>query len=332
MLLTVYSHTLLFITGDAQRRKGEYMQKNLDEMLDDIRKFCGETKTILDAIKEYFALKDKVLWTGTAGKGETITVTNLSKYSLIRIRSLYGDAIVDTSTNRVRGIFGDRYGGTDTLCTGLIYANISGDKINLYHCNYIFHYPSSSHSAITQITITEVRGIEPKLPTALQNLIGGGCFVKLKGGGIYASPLYRLAGRYTARYKKHKGEIGQKEKYGLHKDWLCDKSIRTIRDIMHHIWSSCWEISGARQHTGFHKSFRFNNSLYIRMQCKMRPVLRDHERHNECRRRRERIWLAYSKLCRRECYFAELWIFSVIHAIRQSFSNTPCRLELKGVL
>lgn len=132
---------------------------------------AGET---LQAILEYFRLKDKVLWTGSAGKGKTITVPNLSKYSLIRIRAVYGDFLVNTSTGRVRGVYGDRSGSSDTLVTGLLFASISGDSLTINNCNWVVHSPSGSHGAISQTTITEIIGIDPVIPTALQNIIRGG--------------------------------------------------------------------------------------------------------------------------------------------------------------
>lgn len=62
-----------------------------------IKELFQQTGETLQAILEYFRLKDKVLWTGSAGKGKTITVPNLSKYSLIRIKAVYGDFLVNTS-------------------------------------------------------------------------------------------------------------------------------------------------------------------------------------------------------------------------------------------
>lgn len=163
-------------TGNAQHKNSSFLGAGKGERMDEkrIKELFQQTGETLQAILEYFRLKDKVLWTGSAGKGKTITVPNLSKYSLIRIKAVYGDFLVNTSAGRVRGIYGDRQGSSDTLVTGLLFASISGDSLTINNCNWVVHSPSGSHGAISQTTITEIIGIDPVIPTALQNIIRGG--------------------------------------------------------------------------------------------------------------------------------------------------------------
>lgn len=125
----------------------------------------------IQAIFDYFRLQNKVLWTGTAGKGATITVPNLSKYQIIRLKAVYGDCLVDVKSGRIRALYGDRSGSSDTTISGLVFAAISGDKITINNCNWIMHNPSSSHGAIQQTKITEITGVVPAIPAALQQII-----------------------------------------------------------------------------------------------------------------------------------------------------------------
>ena len=173
---TICSRIPRCITGNAQHKNSSFLGAGKGERMDEkrIKELFQQTGETLQAILEYFRLKDKVLWTGSAGKGKTITVPNLSKYSLIRIKAVYGDFLVNTSAGRVRGIYGDRQGSSDTLVTGLLFASISGDSLTINNCNWVVHSPSGSHGAISQTTITEIIGIDPVIPTALQNIIRGG--------------------------------------------------------------------------------------------------------------------------------------------------------------
>lgn len=147
-------------------------RQTLDERK--ITELFRQTGESIQAMLDYFRLTNKKLWSGSAGKGKTITVPNLSKYQIIRIRTPYSDAMVDAKSGIIRELCGDRSSSTDTQITELVFANISGNTINIMNCNYMLHNPGSTHGAIVQTTINEIWGIVPLLPDSLKKIAGGG--------------------------------------------------------------------------------------------------------------------------------------------------------------
>lgn len=142
-------------------------------MFDALKGF-EDVAEFVKALKEYFSLKNKVLWEGTAAKGATITVNNLSKYLIAEIHTSYGNGFVNPQSKVIRISHGDHAGGTaDTPINGYVYGSINGDKMEINHCLYILHQPGTGHSAILQMKVTKVIGIEPVVPEALKNIWGG---------------------------------------------------------------------------------------------------------------------------------------------------------------
>lgn len=147
-------------------------RQGLDERK--IRELFRQTGESIQAVLDYFRLANKKLWAGSAGKGKTITVPNLSKYQIIRVKMVYGEILADASAGVIRLVYGDRAGSSDTQVTGLLFANVSGNSLNILNCNWVAHTPSGSHGAVNQTEVKEVWGIVPLLPDSLKKIAGGG--------------------------------------------------------------------------------------------------------------------------------------------------------------
>ncbi len=125
-------------------------------------------------LKQYFALKDKVLWTGSLSGGQTITINNLSKYQLVEMFTTYGTFFTNPQSGFVRGIHSDLEGGTTGVNDiALVYGQITGDSFNLIQCYYTPHYLNSQHGGAYAIKITKIIGHEPIVPQTLTKLGGG---------------------------------------------------------------------------------------------------------------------------------------------------------------
>lgn len=151
------------------------MQKKLDGMLDDIRRFCGETKTILDAIKEYFALKNKMLLTLSSDwTSGTRTVPNVSKYLTIEVYpyATLGGVICRLEPDGTYRGSGFVQGASSQFALFEYNFSISGNALTIKQCRFGGFGASGIWDPETAF-IRRIKGIEPKLPTALQNLIGG---------------------------------------------------------------------------------------------------------------------------------------------------------------
>lgn len=149
---------------------------------------------LVKALKEYLSFKNKVLWEGTAAKGNTITVKNLSKYLIAEIYTRYGNGFINPQSGIIRISHGDHAGGTDdTPINGYVYGSINGDNVTISHCKYISHNPNSSHSVVVQMNIKKIVGIEPVIPESLKNYLGG---------GVLKVPIFLLGGGYHAVSKK----------------------------------------------------------------------------------------------------------------------------------
>ena len=153
------------------------MQKNLDEMLDDIRRFCG-------AIKDYFALKNKTLLTlSSQWQSGAKTVPNVSKYETIEVfpYTTLGGVICRLEPDGTYRGSGGVQGASERFVYYEFHFNVSGDELTIKTCRYT-GFSNAGIWATSAGQIYRIRGIEPKLPTALQNLIGGGVLCKTKRG------------------------------------------------------------------------------------------------------------------------------------------------------
>lgn len=142
-------------------------------MLSTVKAFTDVANYIKE-LKNYFSLKNQVLWTGSLSGGQTITVNNLSKYQLVEMFTTYGTFFTNPQSGFVRGIHSDLEGGTTGVNDiALVYGRITGDSFDLIQCCYTSHYPNAQHGVARAMKITKIIGHEPLVPQTLTKLGGG---------------------------------------------------------------------------------------------------------------------------------------------------------------
>ena len=178
------------------------MEKEIKQYLADVREFCG-------AIKEYFELKNKVLWESTTHwKSGSITVAGIGKYQTIQIGTALGGH--DGMLYR----HGDTFKGSATIgypawqATQSFVLTIDGDTLTMTENYDLAHSQSSSHGAVGSMRygIIKIVGIDPIIPDALNKYIGGGYSIR-KIGGAWHEAVNHLKGyikciKDTARQKE----------------------------------------------------------------------------------------------------------------------------------
>lgn len=157
------------------------MEKEIKQYLTDIRDFCS-------AVKEYFELKNKVLWeSATHWKSGSITVAGIGKYQTIQIGTYMGGH--DGMLYR----HGDTFKGSATIgyatwqATQSFVLTIDGDTLTMTENYDLAHNQSSSHGAVGSMRygIIKIVGIDPIIPDALNKYIGGGYCIRKIGGVLY---------------------------------------------------------------------------------------------------------------------------------------------------
>ena len=129
-------------------------------------------REVLKAILEYFSLKNKVLWEGTWESGSK-TIKDISKYQTLMAHTWLGTGTVILAR---RGDY--FYGGTAVgypawMATASFQITVSGDTATLNEAQYLSHNRSAGHGAISTGSLLKIIGIDPILPDALKNIIGG---------------------------------------------------------------------------------------------------------------------------------------------------------------
>ena len=157
------------------------MEKEIKQYLADVIEFCG-------AVKEYFELKNKVLWESTTHwKSGSITVAGIGKYQTIQIGTALGGH--DGMLYR----HGDTFKGSATIgyatwqATQSFVLTIDGDTLTMTENYDLAHNQSSSHGAVGSMRygIIKIVGIDPIIPDALNKYIGGGYCIRKIGGVLY---------------------------------------------------------------------------------------------------------------------------------------------------
>lgn len=157
------------------------MEKEIKQCLTDIRDFCS-------AVKEYFALKNKVLWTGSSSWiSGSITVPGISKYQTIQVG--VGLANHSGMLYKRNGAFrgGVVIGYPAWQATQSFVLTLSGDTLTMTDNVMLAHNQSSNHAATKDKVygIAEIVGIDPIIPDALKKYIGGGYCIREIGGVLY---------------------------------------------------------------------------------------------------------------------------------------------------
>lgn len=161
---------------------------------------------ILRNVMKLLAARDKVLWEGEAGKGNTLTVPGLSDYRMAEAWTRYGHFYFDPQRGYVNGIHGDQNADTDQSITHQIHGVVNGNTLRITLC----HYYATGSSAVTQTTIRKIIGVEPIRSRILS---GGGWLLK----GILAACRALLGGvRHEIDVKRHLEKTDEKERrHGL---------------------------------------------------------------------------------------------------------------------
>ena len=144
-----------------------------------IKELFQQTGETIQAILEYFRLKDKVLWTGSWSSG-SITVPNTAKYSKFKIcmGTLYLEGI-KVNGSQIFGTISFRGSSGTAIYQNVFTAKVSGNTWTIVGHGQMGHNQAGNHGTYgNALEVTEIIGIDPVIPTALQNIIGGGVLHK----------------------------------------------------------------------------------------------------------------------------------------------------------
>ena len=151
----------------------------ITKFLEDMRKAVANFKAIHEAIFEYFALKNKMLIElDSDWKSGTKTVPNVSKYESIEVfpyATLGGVLCRLDSDGKFRG--SGWVQGVSTAFVQYEFAfSVSGNNLTISQCRYGGRSGTTIWTPETS-TVRRIKGIDPKLPDALKNIIGGGYYI-----------------------------------------------------------------------------------------------------------------------------------------------------------
>ena len=148
----------------------------ITKFLNDIREGFENMKTFRSAIVEYFSLKNQMLlelssnWTSG-----TKTVPNVSKYETIEIfpYATVGGVLCRLEPDGVYRGSGWVQGVSTAFVQFEFAFTVSGDDLTVSQCRYGGRSGTTIWTPETAM-VRRIRGVEPKLPDALKNIIGGG--------------------------------------------------------------------------------------------------------------------------------------------------------------
>lgn len=251
------------------------MEKEIKQCLTDIRDFCS-------AVKEYFELKNKVLWTGSSSWiSGSITVAGIGKYQTIQIGTYMGGH--DGMLYR----HGDTFKGSATigyatwLATQSFVLTIDGDTLTMTENYDLAHNQSSSHGVVGSMRygIIKIVGIDPIIPDALNKYIGGGYCIR-KIGGV----LYEIAHHLKGNIECAKDPARQEEPVLLQS---CNgsKSIRKNYNNVQYYASDNRDISDSWRREFKHKFSKYKCSRYNSGYKLLKAIGSDRAKHNELWRR-----------------------------------------------
>lgn len=137
--------------------------------LEDVANYCK-------ALKNWFALCNKQLWSGTFGSG-SITVPNTDKYQLFLIQEDSFKNHIGIKTPDGKSIeFFTWFMGSDksTLYSDYGRCTVSDNKWTWVGLNQISHQPGSGHGSVNSGNrhVTKVIGLLPTVPDTIKTLGG----------------------------------------------------------------------------------------------------------------------------------------------------------------
>ena len=146
----------------------------------------------IKALKEYFELKNKVLWeSSTSWSTGTKTITDISKYQTIQVWLYLGNSSMLMTRRGNLFIGGTSIGYPAWHATFYAELSLNGENVTI-DGQYLSHNQSSNHGAITKAGIGKIIGITPMIPETLKKYLGG----------VLKVPIFLLGGGYHAVSKK----------------------------------------------------------------------------------------------------------------------------------
>ena len=163
----------------------------------------------IKALKEYFELKNKVLWeSSTSWSTGTKTITDISKYQTIQVWLYLGNSSMLMTRRGNLFIGGTSIGYPAWHATFYAELSLNGENVTI-DGQYLSHNQSNNHGAITKTGIGKIIGITPMIPESLK---------KYLGGGVLKVPMFFLGGGCHAVFK----EVFEGY-FGRHKDFECEE-------------------------------------------------------------------------------------------------------------
>ncbi len=132
-----------------------------------------QTGNSLQAIFDYFKLKGKILFdSSTSWNSGTKTINDISKYQMIQCNLDLGGAGGVAVRKNDTAFFGTANANYPTwMAASAFYITLNGDAATL---NWGWVGVNNSGGSYTTYGIQRIIGIEPVIPDALSNIIGGG--------------------------------------------------------------------------------------------------------------------------------------------------------------
>ena len=136
----------------------------------------------IKALKEYFELKNKVLWeSSTSWSTGTKTITDISKYQTIQVWLYLGTSSMLMTRRGNLFIGGTSIGYPAWHATFYAELSLNGENVTI-DGQYLSHNQSNNHGAITKTGIGKIIGITPMIPESLKKYLGGG----IKSTNVFA--------------------------------------------------------------------------------------------------------------------------------------------------
>ena len=145
-----------------------------EEIMFEVLKGFKDMAEFIKALKEYFELKNKVLWeSSTSWSSGTKTITDISKYQTIQVWLYLGDSSMLMTRRGNLFIGGTPIGYPAWHATFYAELSLNGENVTI-DGQYLSHNQSSNHGAITKAGIGKIIGITPMIPETLKKYLGGG--------------------------------------------------------------------------------------------------------------------------------------------------------------
>ena len=118
-------------------------------------------ENFMESVLNCMKAKDKELWSGTAGGGQSITVPGLQNYQIAEMATTYGNFLFNPKESKITGLHSDNSNGPNDIITARVMATVSGNSVSITYADYIAHNSGSNHSGRAQMKVLKIKGIIP---------------------------------------------------------------------------------------------------------------------------------------------------------------------------